>query len=140
VAEGVVGIEVRREGRRATLVIGDGLTRPEDRDLLGETVDQLLREGCREFVLDLENVPDIDSEGLGEVVRLCTTVSRNDGTFKLLHLTKQIREFPSISKISSWSASPWFHPREWNITMWFGFSILLLVIVLIIHAVGLRLP
>lgn len=135
-----MGIEVRREGRRATIVLGGSLTRPEDRDVLRETVDQLLQEGCRESVLDLENVPDIDSEGLGEIVRLCTTVSRNGGTFRLLHLTKHIREFPSITKTSSWSASPWFHPREWNITMWFGFSMLLLVIVLILHAVGLRLP
>jgi anti-anti-sigma regulatory factor len=56
-----VGIEVRKEGRRATLVPGGKLT-PEDADLLRKEIDELLREGCRELVLDLERVLYIDSE------------------------------------------------------------------------------
>jgi hypothetical protein len=53
VAEAAGGIEVRTEGRRATLVLSGSLT-GEDADLLREKIDQRLRGGCRESVLDLD--------------------------------------------------------------------------------------
>jgi len=44
-------------------------------------------------------VPYIDSSGLGEVVRIYTTVSRQGGSLKLLNLTKRITDLLSITKL-----------------------------------------
>jgi anti-sigma B factor antagonist len=50
-------------------------------------------------VLNLAEVPYIDSAGLGEVVRTFTTVSRQGGQLKLLNLTKRITDLLAITKL-----------------------------------------
>ena len=50
-------------------------------------------------MLNLADVPYIDSAGLGEVVRTYTTVSRQGGSLKLLNLTKRITDLLSITKL-----------------------------------------
>ena len=50
-------------------------------------------------MLNLEDVPYIDSAGLGEMVRTYTTVSRQGGSLKLLNLTKRITDLLSITKL-----------------------------------------
>jgi anti-sigma B factor antagonist len=50
-------------------------------------------------VLNLAQVPYIDSAGLGEVVRTFTTVSRQGGSLKLLNLTKRITDLLAITKL-----------------------------------------
>ena len=42
---------------------------------------------------------DLDSAGLGEIVRTYTTVSRQGGSLKLLNLTKRIEDLLSITKL-----------------------------------------
>ena len=43
-------------------------------------------------MLNLADVPYVDSAGLGEIVRTYTTVSRQGGSLKLLNLTKRITD------------------------------------------------
>jgi anti-sigma B factor antagonist len=50
-------------------------------------------------VLNLADVPYVDSAGLGEIVRTYTTVSRKGGKLKLLNLTKKIQDLLSITKL-----------------------------------------
>ena len=50
-------------------------------------------------MLNLAEVPYIDSAGLGEIVRTYTTVSRQGGSLKLLSLTKRITDLLSITKL-----------------------------------------
>ena len=50
-------------------------------------------------MLNLADVPYIDSAGLGEIVRTYTTVSRQGGSLKLLNLTKRITDLLSITKL-----------------------------------------
>jgi anti-sigma B factor antagonist len=50
-------------------------------------------------VLNLADVPYVDSAGLGEIVRTYTTVSKQGGTLKLLNLTKRITDLLSITKL-----------------------------------------
>jgi anti-sigma B factor antagonist len=53
----------------------------------------------KKIVLNLAEVPYIDSAGLGEVVRTYTTVSRQGGQLKLLNLTKRITDLLAITKL-----------------------------------------
>ncbi len=68
-------------------------------ELLKDKVNSLVNQGRRKIVLNLENVPYVDSAGLGEIVRTYTTVSRQGGSLKLLHLTKRITDLLSITKL-----------------------------------------
>ena len=50
--------------------------------------------------LDWEYVAiEVDSAGLGEIVRCYTTVSRKGGKLKLLNLTKKIQDLLAITKL-----------------------------------------
>ena len=59
----------------------------------------LITEGEKKILLNLAEVPYIDSAGLGELVRTYTTVSRQGGHLKLLSLTKRITDLLAITKL-----------------------------------------
>ena len=67
---------------KGKMLIGEG------DELLREKINSLVEKGTEKIVLNLEDVPYVDSAGLGEIVRCYTTVSRKNGELKLLHLTK----------------------------------------------------
>jgi anti-sigma B factor antagonist len=68
---------------------------------LRESVHKVLQSGAKRIVLNLANVPYIDSAGLGEIVRCYTTVRREGGELKLLNLTTRIRDLLTITKLMS---------------------------------------
>ena len=51
------------------------------------------------LLLNLANVPYMDSGGLGEIVRSYTTVKRAGGDLKLLNATKRISDLLTITKL-----------------------------------------
>ncbi len=75
------------------MLIGEG------DELLREKINNLVENGTQKIVLNLADVPYVDSAGLGEIVRCYTTVSRKSGKLKLLNLTKRIQDLLSITKL-----------------------------------------
>jgi anti-sigma B factor antagonist len=75
------------------------ITLGEGDELLREQVNSVLAKGHKKILLNLADVPYIDSAGLGEIVRTYTTVSRQNGALKLLNLTKRITDLLSITKL-----------------------------------------
>lgn len=75
------------------------ITLGEGDELLKDKVNSLMNQGQRKILLNLAEVPYVDSAGLGEIVRTYTTVSRQDGSLKLLNLTKRITDLLSITKL-----------------------------------------
>ncbi len=75
------------------------LTIGEGDELLKERISNLVQQGHRNLLLNLEGVPYVDSAGLGEIVRTYTTVSRQGGQLKLVNLTKRITDLLSITKL-----------------------------------------
>jgi anti-sigma B factor antagonist len=92
-------IDERVVGDVTILDLKGKLTLGEGDTLLKDKVNSLIMEGQKKLVLNLEGVPYIDSAGLGEIVRTYTTVSRQGGKLKLLHLTKRIQDLLSITKL-----------------------------------------
>ena len=78
---------------KGRITLGDG------DELLKDKVNSLVNQGHRKIILNLAEVPYIDSAGLGEIVRTYTTVSRQGGSLKLLNLTKRITDLLSITKL-----------------------------------------
>ena len=92
-------IEERAVGDVVVLDLKGKITLGEGDELLKDKVNSLVNQGHKKIVLNLADVPYIDSAGLGEVVRTYTTVSRQGGSLKLLNLTKRITVLLSITKL-----------------------------------------
>ena len=92
-------IEERAVGDVVVLDLKGKVTLGEGDELLKDKVNSLVNQGHKKSVLNLADVPYIDSAGLGEVVRTYTTVSRQGGSLKLLNLTKRITDLLSITKL-----------------------------------------
>ncbi len=75
------------------------LTIGEGDELLKEKINNLMQQGHRNLLLNLESVPYVDSAGLGGIVHTYTTVSRQGGTLKLVNLTKRITDLLAITKL-----------------------------------------
>src|SRR5262245_44329472 len=78
----------------------------EGKILLGEgdvqlkrKIDELIERNEKLLLLNLANVPYMDSGGLGEVVRSYTTVKRAGGDLKLVNATKRISDLLTITKL-----------------------------------------
>jgi len=97
----MTGMEIaeRKVSDVTILDLSGKMTLGEGDEMLKTTINNLLAAGVKKLVLNLENVPYIDSAGLGEVVRTHTTVSRQGGSLKLLNLTKRIEDLLSITKL-----------------------------------------
>lgn len=78
---------------RGKIMIGEG------DDALRDAVAKLVDGGKSKILLNLADVPYVDSAGLGEIVRCYTTVSKNGGRLKLINLTKKIQDLLAITKL-----------------------------------------
>ena len=74
--------------------------------LLGEgdveikkAVDDLLKKGAKDILLNLAKVPYIDSAGLGEIIRCFTALRRKGGSFKLLSPNERIIDLLNITNL-----------------------------------------
>lgn len=92
-------IEERAVGDVVVLDLKGRVTMGEGDELLKDKVNSLVNQGHRKIVLNLAEVPYVDSAGLGEIVRTYTTVSRQGGSLKLFNLTKRITDLLSITKL-----------------------------------------
>ncbi len=75
------------------ILIGEG------DDALRDAVGKLVTGGKTKILLNLADVPYVDSAGLGEIVRCYTTVSKAGGRLKLINLTKKIKDLLAITKL-----------------------------------------
>ncbi len=75
------------------ITIGDGNV------VLRSEIRRLLEEGKKRILLDLGNVRNVDSSGLGELVASFATISRAGGQLKMVHLTRRIQDLMAITKL-----------------------------------------
>ncbi len=92
-------IHQRSVGDVTVVDLSGKMTLGEGDELLRDKVNSLIQQGQKKIVLNLAEVPYIDSAGLGEIVRTYTTVSRQGGSLKLLGLTKRIQDLLAITKL-----------------------------------------
>ena len=92
-------IEERRTGDVTILALVGKLTLAEGRDLLKDKVGDVVQAGHNKLLIDLSEVPYVDSAGLGELVRTYTAVNRSGGQLKLLGLAKRIKDVLALTKL-----------------------------------------
>ncbi|MEO8499593.1 MAG: STAS domain-containing protein [Vicinamibacteria bacterium] len=84
------------EGR---IVSGDG------EEPFRDAVTRLMEAGRVKLILNLAEVPYIDSAGVSQLVRTFVTTSKRSGGMKLLNVTRRVRELLTITRLLSiWEA------------------------------------
>ena len=92
-------IEQRPSGDVVILDLKGKLTIGSGDELLKDKIHSLMQQGYRKLLLNLAEVPYVDSAGLGAIVSGYTTVSREGGSLRLLGLTSRIQDLLSITKL-----------------------------------------
>ena len=89
-----------REAGGVTLVEVSGrITLGEGSAVLREMIRDLLEKGQKRIILNLGDVNYIDSSGIGELVSAFTSVKKQGGELKLLHLTRKVHDLLQITKL-----------------------------------------
>jgi anti-sigma B factor antagonist len=86
--EGVVIVEL--EGK-LTIGVGDVQLR--------EAVVDLLERGKKKILLDLQGVKNMDSSGLGELVRCKASANAAGATIKLLHVRDKVQQVLEMTRL-----------------------------------------
>lgn len=68
---------------------------------LCEHINELLEEGHRDFVLNLADVPYIDSFGLGQLITIWTSIRSRGGELILLRPTDHVQKLFQITKLNT---------------------------------------
>ena len=66
---------------------------------LRNSIRGLNEQGSKKILLNLHEVKNVDSSGIGELIANYTTLSRDGGQLKLLKLTDKIRDLLVITKL-----------------------------------------
>jgi anti-sigma B factor antagonist len=77
------------------IMLGDGTA------LLRDATRDLISQGKKKLLLQLNHVPHIDSSGIAELVSAFVAARREGGDVKLLNLTKRVQETVEIVKLGS---------------------------------------
>ena len=90
----------RRERDEVTIldISGDITIGKGDVELRKE-ISELVYAERKKVLLNLRKVDFIDSSGIGEIVRSLTTIQKNGGILKLLHLESKVRDLFTITRL-----------------------------------------
>jgi anti-sigma B factor antagonist len=92
-------IEQRTVGSVVVLDFKGRLVLGDDSGRLKDKVQSLTFQGQKQIVLNLGGVDYMDSAGLGELIAVHTTVTRQGGAIKVANLTKRVSDLLSIAKV-----------------------------------------
>jgi len=92
-------IERRRRGDvtildlKGKILIGEGI------DELRESINNAIKADEKKLLLNFDQVPYLDSTGLGEVVRSYTSLKKEGGMVKIINLTQKVKDLLSVTKL-----------------------------------------
>lgn len=66
---------------------------------LKDKINSLLQQGYKKLLLDLGGVSYVDSAGLGQLVQIHTTASHGGAQFKLVNVTKRLKDLLVVTKL-----------------------------------------
>lgn len=89
----------RDVGKVTVVDISGRITLGEGSSTLRNLTRDLLSQGRNKILLNLADVDYIDSSGIGELVSGYSSVKKNGGELKLLHLTRKVHDLLQITKL-----------------------------------------
>jgi len=92
-------IITRQSGDVTILDLQGRVTIGVSNDLLIARLRELLDSGVRKVLINLENVPSVDSSGISSLVRSFVTLERTGGSLRLLHPQGHVREVLELTRL-----------------------------------------
>jgi anti-sigma B factor antagonist len=93
-------IEARASHGVVILDIEGRMTVEADRPVsVADLVRELLRQGRRHFLINLQGVSSLDTTGVRDIVEAYVTSTRQDGALKLLNLPARVREVLTVTRL-----------------------------------------
>ncbi len=93
-------IKHRTVGSVIVLDLNGRLTRNDGSGEIRAALSALLKQGHTQFLLNLADVPYMDSTGIGELVSVFITVRNHKGTLRLVNLTERVRELFEVAQLT----------------------------------------
>jgi anti-sigma B factor antagonist len=78
---------------KGKILIGEGI------DELRRVINDSIKANEKNLILNFDQVPYLDSTGLGEVVRSYTSVKKEGGMVKIINLTQKVHDLLSVTKL-----------------------------------------
>ena len=94
-------IHIRDSGAVTIIDLNGNLTIGRSEESLRETITRLLGDGRQKLLLNLADVPMIDSSGIGAMIKSYTSVKGAGGQIKLLRPSRMARQLLSITGLLS---------------------------------------
>lgn len=94
-------IKVRKTGSAAILELKGALKMGEAEQAFKEQVTQLMESGTRNLAINLADVPELDSSGIGALVRAYTSVKNAGGKCRFFNATKRIKQTLRMVRLDS---------------------------------------
>lgn len=94
-------INIRTSGRVTILDLNGNLIIGRSEENLRETVRKLIDEERRFLLLNLCDVPTIDSSGIGAMIKSFTSVNEANGKLKILKPSRMARQLLTITGLLS---------------------------------------
>ena len=92
-------IKHRTAGSVTILDLNGRMTRSDGYGEIRAALNPLLKQRQTQFLLNLADVPYMDSTGIGELVSVFITVRNHKGTLKLVTFTDRMRELFAVVKL-----------------------------------------
>jgi anti-sigma B factor antagonist len=93
--------KVRQIGNAAIVEVSGRITLGEGNVALRELVRQLADKGQKYIVLNLSQLNYVDSSGIGELVKVHTTLQNQGGQLKLTNLSQRMLDLLQLTRLSS---------------------------------------
>ena len=94
-------LKIRKTDSVAILDLSGKLMGGPDADAFKDTIKQLMEEGYKNVIVNLQHVPWVNSTGLGILIAGYTTLKREGGALKLIHVTERIDSILMITKLGT---------------------------------------
>jgi anti-sigma B factor antagonist len=94
-------ITVRDNGQVKVIDLNGNLTIGRNEESLREAVKRLIDEGHTDVLLNLAEVPTIDSSGIGAIIKSFTSLQENGGKLKVLRPSRMARQLLTITGLMS---------------------------------------
>jgi anti-sigma B factor antagonist len=92
-------VSVRESGGIHTVEVHGRLTIGEPSEQLSDFVQKLMAEGARKIILDLDDIPQIDSSGISVVVKLSISLARQGGGLHLVCRQGRVRDALTVTRL-----------------------------------------
>ena len=92
-------IDQRHVGTVTILDVHGNLLVGDDEELFRQTLRGLIESGRHELVLNLAQVSRVDSTCIGLMVATHVSLGKRDGSLRLLHLQRRVREQLEIARL-----------------------------------------